>query len=248
MWPTWIGHPVLDGLGDGHRDPGSLLPGLNGAGVDVPLGGDALLIGLQQLFNNNNNNNNTLTQSIISTVPSPLYLRDLHSLLRGPGLRVGSSEDPELGLDQGAVGQVHAAHVEVDHASSSLLSRSHADSARRARSFSSSRVLLYSSMTSGGTEPGGGAASLPGGLRMRSLLRICPRTASMRRDFCSSRLMEWHVLKPSTSRTPENRSSSSASRGSHMVREGGGERCSLWEFVTKATIKREVRESCGASA
>lgn len=43
------------------------------------------------------------------------HLVDLHSLLQGPGLRVGGSEDPELSLDQGAVGQVHSADVKVDH-------------------------------------------------------------------------------------------------------------------------------------
>lgn len=43
------------------------------------------------------------------------HLVDLHSLLQGPGLRVGGSEDPELSLDQGAVGQVHPADVKVDH-------------------------------------------------------------------------------------------------------------------------------------
>lgn len=43
-----------------------------------------------------------------------IYLIDLHSLLRGPGLWVGSSKDPELSLDQGAVGQVHSTNVEVD--------------------------------------------------------------------------------------------------------------------------------------
>lgn len=42
------------------------------------------------------------------------YLIDLHSLLRGPGLRVGSSEDPELGFDQGAVGQVDPTDVKMD--------------------------------------------------------------------------------------------------------------------------------------
>lgn len=42
------------------------------------------------------------------------YLKELHSLLRGPGLWVGGSEDPELSLDQGAVDQVHLADVEVD--------------------------------------------------------------------------------------------------------------------------------------
>jgi len=50
----------------------------------------------------------------VSSEPSLLYLIDLHSLLGGPGLRVGSSEDPELSLDQGAVGQVHATDVKVD--------------------------------------------------------------------------------------------------------------------------------------
>lgn len=45
---------------------------------------------------------------------SRIYLIDLHSLLWGPGQRVGSSEDPELSLDQRAVGQVHSADVEVD--------------------------------------------------------------------------------------------------------------------------------------
>lgn len=43
------------------------------------------------------------------------HLVDLHSLLQGPGLRVGGSEDPELSLDQGAVGQVHSTDVKVDH-------------------------------------------------------------------------------------------------------------------------------------
>lgn len=42
------------------------------------------------------------------------YLIDLHSLLWGPGLRVGSSEDPELSFDQGAVGQVDPTDIKVD--------------------------------------------------------------------------------------------------------------------------------------
>lgn len=46
---TRIGHPVFDGLGDVHGDPGALGLGLNGAGIDVSLGGGALLIGPQQL-------------------------------------------------------------------------------------------------------------------------------------------------------------------------------------------------------
>lgn len=44
-----------------------------------------------------------------------VYLVELHSLLRGPSLWVGSSEDPELSLDQGAVDQVHIPDVKVDH-------------------------------------------------------------------------------------------------------------------------------------
>lgn len=43
------------------------------------------------------------------------YLIDLHSLLWGPGLRVGSSEDPELSFDQGAVGQVDPTDVKIDN-------------------------------------------------------------------------------------------------------------------------------------
>ena len=42
------------------------------------------------------------------------YLIDLHSLFGGAGLRVRGPEDPELGLHQGAVGELHAADVEVD--------------------------------------------------------------------------------------------------------------------------------------
>lgn len=46
---TWIGHPVLNGFGDLHGDPGSLRLRLYGAGVDVALGGGALFVWLQQL-------------------------------------------------------------------------------------------------------------------------------------------------------------------------------------------------------
>lgn len=46
---TWIRHPVLNGLSDFHRNPGSLGFGLEGARVDVTLSGSALLIRLQQL-------------------------------------------------------------------------------------------------------------------------------------------------------------------------------------------------------
>lgn len=52
--------------------------------------------------------------SCIPPCRTAAYLIDLHSLLRGPGLRVRSSEDPELSLDQGAVRQVHSADIEVD--------------------------------------------------------------------------------------------------------------------------------------
>lgn len=45
-----------------------------------------------------------------------VHLVELHPLLQGPGLGVGPSEDPELGLDQGAVGQIHPADVKVHHA------------------------------------------------------------------------------------------------------------------------------------
>lgn len=43
-----------------------------------------------------------------------MYLIELHPLLRGPGLWVGGSEDPELSLDQSAVSQVDSADVKVD--------------------------------------------------------------------------------------------------------------------------------------
>lgn len=46
---TWIWHPVLNGFGDLHRDPGSLRLQLNGAGINVTLSGDALFIWPQQL-------------------------------------------------------------------------------------------------------------------------------------------------------------------------------------------------------
>ena len=58
---------------------------------------------------------------------------------------------------------------------------------------------------------------------MRSLLRICPRTASMRRDFCASRLMDWHVLIASNTHTPERRSGARRS-GGHMIRSVGRRR------------------------
>lgn len=44
-----------------------------------------------------------------------VHLVELHSLIQGSGLRVGGPEDPELGLDQRAVGQIHAADVKVHH-------------------------------------------------------------------------------------------------------------------------------------
>lgn len=50
---TRIGHPVFDGLGDVHRNPGALGLRLNGAGIDVSLSGRALLIGPQQLHKTN---------------------------------------------------------------------------------------------------------------------------------------------------------------------------------------------------